>query len=330
MQIGELSRLAGISARMLRHYDAIGLVSPTRTLSNGYRTYTHADIARLFRVESLRTLGLSLKAIQQTMTAEEVPPSDLFDELIAGTQARIDREQALLRRLISVRDSDATSWNEVLDLVALMQHLVSPDPSRRQSAALSAPPSIPAGALVDTLMNEDDPNVAGALQWNLARSIHTALPQLVAALQAPDPQTRRRAIDTIIKVQPDDLKDVLTQALRSPDHVVRERAASALGSRGDKDGVLELIDMVVRGADDVEAADLLGRLAVEHDLGDHITEHIVGRLARAEEVRGSRSRLTQALAEMPGTKADLALTELTRDPDPTVSMTARYIVSRRP
>ncbi|MGS0684917.1 HEAT repeat domain-containing protein [Nakamurella sp. GG22] len=315
---------------MLRHYDAIGLVSPTRTLSNGYREYTHADIARLFRVESLRTLGLSLNAIQQTMTGEDFPPSELFGELIASTQARIEREQALLRRLISVRDSQATSWDEVLELVALMQYLVSPDPSRRQSAALSAPQNLPADALVDTLLNEDDPNVAGALQWNLARSIHAALPQLVAALESPDPQTRRRAIVTIIKVQPDDLKDVLRQALLNPDHVVRERAASALGGRGDKDAVPELIDMIVRGADDVEAADLLGRVAGQHDLGDHITEHIVGRLARAEEVPGSRSRLTQALAEIPGTKADLALAELARDADVTVSITARYIVTRRP
>ena len=64
MRIGELSRISGISTRMLRHYDAMGLVSPERRPGNDYRDYTDADIERLFRVEGLRSLGLPLQAIR--------------------------------------------------------------------------------------------------------------------------------------------------------------------------------------------------------------------------------------------------------------------------
>ena len=63
MRIGEVSRRAGISARMLRHYDELGIVSPSQRTAGGYREYTTQDIQRLFQVESLRSLGMSLRDI---------------------------------------------------------------------------------------------------------------------------------------------------------------------------------------------------------------------------------------------------------------------------
>ncbi len=57
MLIGEVSRRCGVSTRMLRHYDTLGLVKPTGRTSSGYREYSADDIRRLFHVESLRTLG---------------------------------------------------------------------------------------------------------------------------------------------------------------------------------------------------------------------------------------------------------------------------------
>ncbi len=58
MLIGEVAERSGVSPRMLRHYDALGLVSPTARTAGGYREYTSDDLRRLFHVESLRTLGL--------------------------------------------------------------------------------------------------------------------------------------------------------------------------------------------------------------------------------------------------------------------------------
>jgi len=47
---------------MLRHYDSLGLVRPTGRTGAGYREYSSADIRRIFQIESLRSLGLSLRA----------------------------------------------------------------------------------------------------------------------------------------------------------------------------------------------------------------------------------------------------------------------------
>ena len=62
MLIGEVARRSGVSARMLRHYDSLGLVRPTGRTGGGYREYSGADIRRIFHIESLRSLGLSLRA----------------------------------------------------------------------------------------------------------------------------------------------------------------------------------------------------------------------------------------------------------------------------
>ena len=61
MLIGDVARRSGVSARMLRHYDALGLVRPSGRSGTGYREYSDADTRRIFHVESLRSLGLSLR-----------------------------------------------------------------------------------------------------------------------------------------------------------------------------------------------------------------------------------------------------------------------------
>ena len=63
MQIGELSRRTGISIRMLRHYEALGLISPARTAS-GYRAFAADDVATVRRIAVLSEAGLTLAAIR--------------------------------------------------------------------------------------------------------------------------------------------------------------------------------------------------------------------------------------------------------------------------
>ena len=52
MLIGEVSKHSGVSARMLRHYDSVGLVSSTGRFQSGYRQYSAEDVRRLFHVEA--------------------------------------------------------------------------------------------------------------------------------------------------------------------------------------------------------------------------------------------------------------------------------------
>ena len=62
--IGEASALSGVSAKMIRHYEATGLIpQPARTFA-GYRLYSDPDVHRLQFIKRARTLGFSMKQIE--------------------------------------------------------------------------------------------------------------------------------------------------------------------------------------------------------------------------------------------------------------------------
>lgn len=102
MLIGEVARRSGVSTRMLRHYDSLGLVRPTGRTVGGYREYSAEDIRRIFHMESLRSLGLSLRQIGRALEDPAFAPSALVGDLIRRTEDRLKREQELLERLRTV------------------------------------------------------------------------------------------------------------------------------------------------------------------------------------------------------------------------------------
>ena len=59
--VKEVSRLTGVSVRTLHHYDAIGLLKPTKVTQAGYRLYDDAAIGRLQSILLFRELKFSLK-----------------------------------------------------------------------------------------------------------------------------------------------------------------------------------------------------------------------------------------------------------------------------
>ncbi|MCW5952071.1 MAG: MerR family transcriptional regulator, partial [Propionibacteriaceae bacterium] len=164
MLIGELAERCGVSARMLRHYDRIGLVSPTERTSGGYREYSPEDVRRLFHVEGLRSLGLSLQEIADVLADLSFDPAAMVEQLISRTQERLRREEQLLGRLTQVQASDAAAWSDVLRTIGLLRGLDADDPSTRLRFALShaGEATTDARALAEAALNEADPQVAGA------------------------------------------------------------------------------------------------------------------------------------------------------------------------
>ena len=72
MLIGEVSRSSGVSARMLRHYDAIGLLTPARVdVHSGYRHYSNDQLQQLLRIAELRQLGIGLDHIAAVLHADD-------------------------------------------------------------------------------------------------------------------------------------------------------------------------------------------------------------------------------------------------------------------
>lgn len=68
--ISKVARATGLTSRTLRHYEQIGLLQPLRVANNGYRFYGPQEIARLYRILSLRALGIPLETIRQVVADE--------------------------------------------------------------------------------------------------------------------------------------------------------------------------------------------------------------------------------------------------------------------
>ncbi|WP_460798307.1 MerR family transcriptional regulator [Microbacterium sp. GXF0217] len=61
MHIGELADRTGMSLRTLRHYDEIGLLTPSGRSDGGFRLYTDDDLRRLLVIRRMKPLGYSLE-----------------------------------------------------------------------------------------------------------------------------------------------------------------------------------------------------------------------------------------------------------------------------
>ncbi|MFD4371253.1 HEAT repeat domain-containing protein, partial [Streptomyces sp. NPDC058527] len=294
---------------------------------SGYREYRDEDIRRIFHIESLRSLGLSLREIGRALDDPGFTPAQLVGDLIDQTRARIAAETELLTRLRRIDAAGPDSWDDALQVVALLQALGSASKDARQRAALSSSDEVPVPveALVEAALHETETNVAGALRWALVRSGDGGPALLAQALDSPAAAVRERAVRTLAALPGDDAASRLRTALAHPDPVVRGQAALALGNRGEPEAIPTLVEMIVDGRNDTDAADALSALATDTTTADAIAAGLVARLADTGTGPPARGRLTQALADIPGPTATRALADLTHDEDRAVSLTATYL-----
>ena len=64
MQIGQAAQASGASAKMIRHYESIGLIGRAERRMSNYRDYSPDDVARLKFVRRARDLGFSIDRIR--------------------------------------------------------------------------------------------------------------------------------------------------------------------------------------------------------------------------------------------------------------------------
>jgi DNA-binding transcriptional MerR regulator len=315
---------------MLRHYDRIGLVSPSGRTEAGYREYSQADAWRLFQVESLRSLGLGLAEVREALSQQAPRPDALIDTLMARSRERLAAEQALLARLAAVSAASPEDWSAVLDVVQLLKGLDSTHALERQRAAFDAASSdAPLAELIaNALLQEQEPNVAGALSWALGRAEGSGAGVLGAALQQADPAVRERAVLALAKLDGADAVEALRVALLDPAEHVRYRAARVLGEWSVRDAIPLLIEQVLVGVHDVEAADALADLAEDPAIAKHVVERFEAAISDGSADVQARVRICQALAEIDGT-APALLALLAADPDPAVVRTAGYVIGMR-
>lgn len=351
MLIGQVAQRSGVSVRMLRHYDKLGLVTPSHRSDAGYREYSEHDLRRLFQVESLRSLGMSLTQVGTALDDPEFDPTASLAEMITGLKRRIADERALLERLTEIGraiDRDGPSGAELLETIALLNILRAGDSHKRHLAALRLGPAavpahaVPGDQLARSYLDEPDENAAGALLWALAAQSEPtpapgsaqvirppggrtepdtgAIATLRAAADHADPGRRERAVRGLAG-----MGDAASTALRDftndADAQIAATATIALGRTGATDAVGGLVAAIALGNSDVEAAEVAAALAPDAALG-----LIQGRLAETDTEPAARLRLVQALGEFPLEHTRPLLERLRHDADSRVARVAEHLL----
>jgi DNA-binding transcriptional MerR regulator len=121
LTIGDFARHGRVSIRMLRHYDAIGLLRPAHVdQSSGYRFYKAAQLSRLNRIIALKDLGFTLQQVQVILD-EDVSPEELRGmlrlrraELEAALAAAASGLAQVEARLRLIENEDSMPQEEVI------------------------------------------------------------------------------------------------------------------------------------------------------------------------------------------------------------------------
>ena len=102
LNIGEAAKASGVSAKMVRHYEAVGLVpAPART-DAGYRQYTASEVHTLRFIRQARDLGFSIHEIGELLSLwhDRKRPSRLVKAL---AQAHIEALEHKAQELLAMK-----------------------------------------------------------------------------------------------------------------------------------------------------------------------------------------------------------------------------------
>jgi DNA-binding transcriptional MerR regulator len=131
MQIKELSKLTGVSAKSIRYYEEEGILPPPARLPNGYRAYGPEDVDRLRLVAGARRLDFSLDDIGEILAMRdrrEAPCRTVLDKMQEKAEEIAQRIQELKRlenELRELQELGLTFPTDDVDGKDCICHLVS-------------------------------------------------------------------------------------------------------------------------------------------------------------------------------------------------------------
>ena len=104
MNIGEAAKAAGVSAKMIRNYEQIGLLPPAERSDSGYRLYGPRDVSVLCFIRQSRRLGFSMEQIAELigMWGDDARSSR---EVKAVAQRHLDELEEKLREITEMKNA---------------------------------------------------------------------------------------------------------------------------------------------------------------------------------------------------------------------------------
>ncbi|WP_425476488.1 Cu(I)-responsive transcriptional regulator [Aerolutibacter daejeonensis] len=126
--IGEAADLSGVSAKMIRHYESIGLIPEAGRTFAGYRIYSDADVHRFRFIKRARALGFSIKQIEALLglwsnrSRASAEVKKLAQEHADALSLKIHEMQAMqqtLQRLASLCHGDHRPECPILEDLAM-------------------------------------------------------------------------------------------------------------------------------------------------------------------------------------------------------------------
>ncbi|MFE2940306.1 MerR family transcriptional regulator [Streptomyces sp. NPDC059255] len=123
MRIAEISALAGVTSRAVRHYHHVGLLPEPARRPNGYRDYSVRDAVLLARIRRLTELGLSLDEVRDVLADDAGRElTEVLGELDADLARQEAQIRARRRRLAELMETPPTDGGPVSPELARFLH----------------------------------------------------------------------------------------------------------------------------------------------------------------------------------------------------------------